>query len=95
MNINNLTIQTKAGERPLTDLEKCMLIILGKRDNISSKDMLKEAKKLRICATCGDRSEVFFVGEKLSRKGLVKRTLKNREYIWNLSREGKFFLNID
>lgn len=95
MNINNLTIQTKAGKRPLTDLEKCMLLILIKRDNISSKDILREAKKLKICASCSDRSEVFFVGEKLLRRKLIARTLEGKEYIWSLSKEGKKFLKID
>jgi hypothetical protein len=95
MNLADFTIQTKAGKRPLTDLEKCLFFILGKRSNISSKDVLKEAKKLKICATCSDRSEVFFAGEKLLRRNLIKRTLRGGEYIWSLSREGKNFLKID
>jgi predicted transcriptional regulator len=95
MNFSDLTIKTKAGKRPLTDLERCLLLILGKRSNISSRDVLKEAKKLKICASCSDRSEVFFVGEKLLRKKLVERILKNREYIWRLSQEGKRLLKID
>lgn len=95
MNLFNITIQTKAGKRPLTDLEKCLLLILRKRDNISSKDVLKEAKKLKICAACSDRSEIFFIGDKLLRKNLIERTLEGGEYIWSLSREGKKFLKID
>ena len=81
-------IKTAAGRRPLTDLEKCMLTILKTKDNISSTEVLKLAKKFKICAACSDRSEVFFIGEKLIKKGLIRRKLKQSEYFWRLTKDG-------
>lgn len=85
-------INTKAGRRPLTDLEKCMLIILKTKNNISSTEALKLARKFKICAACSDRSEVFFIGEKLIKKGLIKRELKVSEYFWELTKKGTRYL---
>lgn len=86
-----LLIRTKAGKRPLTDLEKCMLLILRTGNNISSQRVLKLAKKFKICATCSDRSEVFTTGEKLVKKNLVKRKFKRNEYFWCLTKKGKIY----
>lgn len=47
------------------------------------------AKKIKMCATCSDRSEVFFIGEKLSKRNLVKKELKKGEYFWSLTEEGE------
>jgi len=73
---SSILIETSGGSRPLTDLEKCLLLILKTEDNISSLKVLKLAKRFKICAACSDRSEVFFAGEKLIKKGLIKRKLK-------------------
>ena len=94
MNLKQAYIETPAGKRPLTDLEKCLLIILGTENNISSSQMLKIAKQYKICATCSDRSEVFSVGARLSQKKLVVKSKLGREYIWRLSRKGKEYLSI-
>lgn len=83
-----LLIETPAGKRPLTDLEKCMLLILKTENNIPSQKVLKLAKRFKICASCSDRSEVFSTGEKLLKKKLVKRQLNGKEYFWQLSRKG-------
>ena len=83
-----LLIKTPAGKRPFTDLEKCMLLILKTEDNIPSQRVLKLAKKFKICAACSDRSEVFSTGEKLLKRGFLKRRLKGKEYFWNLSKKG-------
>ena len=85
-------IETSAGQRPLTDLEKCMFLILKTENNISSQRVLKLAKKFKICAACSDRSEVFSTGEKLSKKDLIKRKLKGNEYFWSLTRKGRIYL---
>ncbi len=85
-------IETLAGKRPLTDLEKCMLLILETENNISSQRVLKLAKKFKICAACSDRSEVFSTGEKLSKKYLIKREFKGKEYFWSLTKKGKSYL---
>jgi len=85
-------IETPAGKRPLTDLEKCLLLILKTEDNISSQRVLKLAKKIKICAACSDRSEVFFTGERLFKKALVKREFKGNEYFWSLTKKGLFYL---
>jgi hypothetical protein len=89
--MTQLLIETPAGKRPLTDLEKCMLLILKTEDNISSQQVLKLAKKFKICAACSDRSEVFSTGEKLLKKDLLKRGLRGKEYFWSLSKKGTFY----
>jgi len=89
--MTKLLIKTLAGKRPLTDLEKCMLLILKTENNISSQRVLKLAKKFNICASCSDRSEVFSIGEKLIKKNLVKRRFKESEYFWALTKKGEFF----
>lgn len=86
-------IETPAGKRPLTDLEKCMLLILKTKNNIPSKEVLKLARKFKICAACSDRSEVFFTGEKLLKKGLIKREFRAREYFWSLTKKGFSYSN--
>ena len=83
-----LLIETVGGKRPLTDLEKCMLLILKTKNNIPSREILRFARKFKICAACSDRSEVFFVGEKLLKKGLIKRRLVKKEYFWGLTKKG-------
>lgn len=83
------TIKTPGGERPLTDLERCLLLILKKADNISSDKVLKIAKKFKICAACSDRSEVFYIGERLSRKKIVTKELIDSQYIWSLTEKGR------
>lgn len=86
-------LKTVGGERPLTDLEKCMLLILKTKNNIKSDEVLRLAKKFKICAACSDRSEVFFIGEKLIKKSLVKRELRNKVYFWRLTKKGVFYSN--
>jgi hypothetical protein len=81
-----LFIETAAGKRPLTDMEKCLLLILRTENNISSQRVLKLAQKIKLCAACSDRSEVFSTGEKLSKKGLVEKKLMGKEYFWSLSK---------
>lgn len=83
-----LLINTPGGKRPLTDLEKCMFLILKTKNDISSKDVLKLAKLFKICAACSDRSEVFFIGEKLLKKGLISREFRQKEYYWSLTKRG-------
>lgn len=89
-----ILLKTKAGERPLTDLEKCMLVILKMKDNISSVEILKAAKGVRLCAACSDRSEVFSTGERLIRNKIIKRKLKGNEYFWSLTKKGISFAKI-
>ena len=91
-NSSPLLIKTLGGNRPLTDLEKCLLLILKTENNISSPRVLKLAKRFKICAACSDRSEVFFVGEKLLKKKLIKRKLKGKEYFWSLTEKGRAYL---
>lgn len=87
----NVTIKTKAGKRPLTDLEKCMLLILKGEDKIFTKKVLKNAQKFKLCAACSDRSEVIYVGEKLIKKNIVKREREGGGYLWWLTEKGKKF----
>jgi hypothetical protein len=86
-----LFIETAGGQRPLTDLEKCLLLILKTENNISSQRVLKLAKRFKICAACSDRSEVFSTGEKLLKKNLIKRKLKGNEYFWALTKKGLIY----
>lgn len=81
-----LMILTPGGRRPLTDLEKCMLLILKDQDaGLSSNEVLRHARKIKICASCSDRNHVFTTGEKLLKKGFVERTLTKNEYFWRLT----------
>jgi len=84
-------IETAAGRRPLTDMEKCLLLILKIENNISSQKILKLAQNIKLCATCSDRREVFSTGERLLNKGLIERKLVGNKYLWNLSKKGSFF----
>ncbi len=86
-----LFIETAAGRRPLTDLEKCLLLILKTESNISSQRVLELAKKFPLCSSCSDRSEVIAIGEKLLKKGLIERKLNIQEYIWSLTKKGVLF----
>lgn len=87
----SLFIETPAGKRPLTDIEKCFLIILKTENNISSRRVFKLAKRIKLCASCSDRSEVIYIGEKLIKKGLIERKLINQEYFWSLTKKGVIF----
>lgn len=89
--MTQLLIKTPAGKRPLTDLEKCMLLILKTEGNISSQEVLKLARRFKICATCSDRSEVFSTGEKLINKNLIKRKLSGDKYFWSLTEKGVIY----
>ena len=84
-------IETAAGNRPLTDMEKCFLLILKTKNNISSQRVLKLAQKIKLCAACSDRSEVFTTGEKLSKKGLIEMKFIGKEYFWSLSKKGTLY----
>lgn len=86
-----LLIKTAAGSRPLTDMEKCILLILRTENNIPSQRILELAKKIKLCASCSDRSEVFSIGDKLFKKGLLERKLIGQEYLWSLSKSGTLF----
>lgn len=89
--MTQLLIKTPAGKRPLTDLEKCMLLILKTGDNVSSQEVLKLARRFKICAACSDRSEVFSTGEKLINKNLIKRELNGNKYFWSLTKKGRIY----
>jgi predicted transcriptional regulator len=93
VNKTDLLINTKGGARPLTDLEKCMFLILKTKNNIPSEVVLRMAKQFKICAACSDRSEVFYIGERLIKKGLAKRRLEVNKYIWSLTKKGIKFSN--
>jgi len=84
-------LHTKGGRRSLTDLEKCLLLILHTENYVTSRRVLVLAKKFKLCASCSDRSEVFYTGEKLASKGLVEYVLKGTEYIWSLTKKGALF----
>lgn len=68
----------------LTDLEKCMVKVLQAENDISSERVLALAKRFRICAGCSDGNHVLMTGERLIKKGIVKRALKKGTYYWTL-----------
>jgi len=68
----------------LTDLEKCMIKILETENNISSERVLEIAKRFTICAGCSDGNHVLTTGQKLIKKGKVKRSFKKGVYYWTL-----------
>jgi hypothetical protein len=68
----------------LTDLEKCMIKILEAENNISSDRVLEVAKGFAICAGCSDGNHVLTTGEKLIKRGRVRRSFKKGIYYWRL-----------
>lgn len=84
-----VVLMTAGGPRPLTDLEKCMLLILKTKNGSTSREVLALARRFKICAACSDRSEVFYVGEKLLKKKLLVRSFRNKQFCWRLTRKGE------
>ena len=72
-------------ERGFTDLERCMLEILSRRSGITTAQVLKTAKGIKICASCSNEGEVFRAAERLVRLGLVSKEYRAGSYIWKKS----------
>lgn len=72
--------------RLMTDNEKCMITILKHKNNIPTKEMLELAPKFNICADCSTGNHAISAGEKLIRKGYVKKVLTKEGYVWSLIR---------
>ncbi|HBA61993.1 MAG TPA: hypothetical protein DCZ92_14495 [Elusimicrobia bacterium] len=72
----------KPPARPLTDLEKCMLAVLARKNKITTAQVLKLAKGIKICASCSNEGEVFRAAERLIRMGLVAKEYRGGVYIW-------------
>lgn len=77
-------IKPVGAESFITDLEKCMLTILRAKNNISTKEVLELAKQFAICAGCGDGNHVLSTGDKLIRKGIIKKEFEEGVYYWSL-----------
>ena len=69
-------------ERGFTDLERCMLEILSRKSGITTVQVLKAAKGIKICASCSNEGEVFRAAERLIRLGLVSKEYSGGSYIW-------------
>ena len=72
----------KPPPRGFTDLEKCMLAILARKSGISTAQVLKAAKGIKICASCSNEGEVFRAAERLVKLGLVSKEYSRGGYIW-------------
>lgn len=68
--------------RNFTDLERCMLAVLSRRSPLSTPQVLRAAKGIKICASCSNSGEVFRAAERLIKLGLVSRKFKGGTYIW-------------
>ena len=77
----------KPPARPLTDLEKCMLAVLARKDRQTTAQVLKTAKGIKICASCSNEGEVFRAAERLIRFGLVSKEYSGGVYIWSKKRD--------
>jgi hypothetical protein len=71
--------------RGFTDLEKCMLAILSRRSGLTTAQVLKAARGIKICASCSNEGEVFRAAERLIRFGLVLKQYREGVYIWSKS----------
>ncbi|OGR58683.1 MAG: hypothetical protein A2X34_07205 [Elusimicrobia bacterium GWC2_51_8] len=72
----------KPPPRIFTDLEKCMLAILARKNGITTAQVLKAAKGIKICACCSKEGEVFRAAERLVKFGLVSKKYNRGVYIW-------------
>ena len=68
--------------RGFTDLEKCMLAILARGRSLTTAQVLKAARTIKICASCSSEGEVFRAAERLIRFGLVGKEYKGGVYLW-------------
>jgi hypothetical protein len=82
-NYIDMEAMIKPINRRLTDLEACMLKILKIKNNISTEEVLKLAKRIKICASCTSEGEVLRVTQKLIEAGLIKNELKDGKYVWS------------
>jgi len=72
----------------ITDNERCMIEILLKENNISTKRIieLKSTKEFNdICAHCTGGDDVFITGNKLVKKSIIKKSLSSEGYVWELN----------
>lgn len=69
-------------ERPATDLEKCLLAVLAAGRPLSTAQVLRAAKGIKICASCSNDGEVFRAAGRLVGLGLVSRKFSGGKYIW-------------
>ena len=72
----------KPPPRGFTDLEKCMLAILARKNGLSTAQVLKAAKGIKICASCSNEGEVFRAAERLIKFGLVSKEYRRGVYLW-------------
>ncbi|HCC49243.1 MAG TPA: hypothetical protein DEQ38_14170 [Elusimicrobia bacterium] len=72
----------KPPERGFTDLERCMLAILSAKNGLSTAQVLKAARGLKICSSCSNEGEVFRAAERLIKFGLVAKKYSGGEYLW-------------
>ncbi|PIU17943.1 MAG: hypothetical protein COT18_11565 [Elusimicrobia bacterium CG08_land_8_20_14_0_20_59_10] len=72
----------KPPARGLTDLEKCMLAILARKNGITTAQVLKLAKGIKICASCSNEGEVFRAAERLISMGMVEKKYRGGVYLW-------------
>ncbi|OGS12484.1 MAG: hypothetical protein A2234_04210 [Elusimicrobia bacterium RIFOXYA2_FULL_58_8] len=77
----------KPPPRGFTDLEQCMLAILARKSGISTAQVLKAAKGIKICASCSNEGEVFRAAERLIKFGLVSKEYKGGVYLWSKKRD--------
>ena len=71
-----------------TDLERCMLKILAVENKIATDRVLELTKRFSICKGCSSGAHVVITGEKLVKKGMVKKQFKKGVYIWSLADGG-------
>ncbi|MDD5146012.1 MAG: hypothetical protein PHF44_04190 [Candidatus Pacebacteria bacterium] len=73
----------KPVRRNFTDLEICMLKILEKKNNITTEEVLKLSKGIKICASCSSEGEVLRVTDRLIKAGIIKMELIGGKYVWS------------
>ncbi|NNN04577.1 MAG: radical SAM protein [Elusimicrobia bacterium] len=71
----------------LTDNEQCVLEVLKRRNDLTTKQFLDVAESLPICKDCKDENAVMNAAETLIKMGVVERKFVKGKYLWSRKAE--------
>jgi len=70
----------------LSDNERCLVEILRRKPNASTKEVLALSKNIVLCRDCSDGNAVMAAAASLGGKGLVKSSFERGVYRWTLAK---------
>jgi MoaA/NifB/PqqE/SkfB family radical SAM enzyme len=70
----------------LSDNERCMVEILRRAKDASTREVLALSKEIALCRDCSDGNAVLAAASTLAAKGLVKSSIARGVYRWSLAR---------